>query len=436
MLTRIFRDILGIVAFAAPLSTLAAPFLVYDARSMGLGGAGVAIVDNANAALVNPALLGLNARHDRFNLVVPSATLMLSDRGNIRGAWADYKRNAYDEKVSASVKSFNTEVQRQIGLGTPDYVALSPLRDDVVANSRAMLAVLERFSDHWLGVQGNAGAVLGAPDPDYGVSLFWNTWAVGGAKIEITSQDVDLLNTLLNTAESVTPQNYQTILDALALSQRVTDPTDKLLSNFQGRMSSVKEYGFALARQTHWFGEDIAFGFSPKVLDITLYDYKYVVRDLKKFAWKPEQWKSNQNDLNADVGVAARVHGDYYIGMVAKNVFARSYTTRFGNTISFNPQWRLGAAYTAQAWLVTADFDVVPNIPASLESRSQFLGAGVEWRTYSWLKLRIGMRHDVETQGDVFTTGMGIALWSLHLDTAVVVNKNELGAALQLGVVF
>ncbi|MEK6748830.1 MAG: conjugal transfer protein TraF [Pseudomonadota bacterium] len=411
---------------------MGAPFLAYDARSMAMGGAGVAIGDNASAALVNPALLGLRYRRDRFNLELPAATLMLSDRGNIRGAWADYKNQHYEERLNDSVAAFNAEVQRQLAENTPDYTALSPLRDDVVTRSRAMLDVLEHVTDRWLGLQGNVGAVMGVPNPDYGVSLFWNAWTVGGAKIEITAQDLALLSTLLDTAASVTPSNYLSIINALQL----TDPTDKLLSNFQGRMSVVKEYGFALARQTHWLGEDIAVGFSPKILDITLYDYKYIVRELKNFEWTPDLWKSQKNDINVDLGIAARISEDYYLSMVVKNALAQRYTTRLGNKISLYPQWRVGGAYAAAAWLYTADFDVVANSPASLESRSQFLSAGTEWRVYHWLTWRMGFRHDFVTYGDVATGGLGIALWAMHVDVAVAGNKNEFGAAVQMGMAF
>ena len=65
---------LAVFTMVAVSSSLAAPFGSFDARSVGMGGAGVAAGTIGNAAFFNPAMLAAQRAEDDFSLLLPVAS--------------------------------------------------------------------------------------------------------------------------------------------------------------------------------------------------------------------------------------------------------------------------------------------------------------------------------------------------------------------------
>lgn len=70
---------LGVVAGLCGLEAHAAPFGSFDARSAGMGNAGVAAGNLANAAFFNPAMLASQKSGDRVSLLFPVAGVRVAD---------------------------------------------------------------------------------------------------------------------------------------------------------------------------------------------------------------------------------------------------------------------------------------------------------------------------------------------------------------------
>lgn len=125
-----------------------------------------------------------------------------------------------------------------------------------------------------------------------------------------------------------------------------------------------------------------------------------------------------------------------------KNLIPQDYETvpigenGLVETVSLEPQARVGVAYSGGFYTVAADLDLTENDPVGLEEGSRFLSVGGELDAWGWAQLRAGYRHDI-VDSDRSTASVGIGLSpfnsAFHIDLAVAASDSSVGAGLRIG---
>jgi hypothetical protein len=105
-----------------------------------------------------------------------------------------------------------------------------------------------------------------------------------------------------------------------------------------------------------------------------------------------------------------------------------------GDTLTLNPQARLGVSHTNNWSTVALDVDLTRNDPSGLENATRYIALGGELNALGWAQLRAGYRIDTENSArNITSIGLGLSPFGVHADLAVAGNANEIGASFQLG---
>lgn len=394
----------------------AVSFGTFDPRSMAMGGAGVAAGTSANAGFFNPALLAAGRKEENFSLELPVIGARVADRDDMIGSLDDFQSANYIDNFSAAVDQWNAAT---------NSTQLQAARNEVISTGRDLVRGFGTLSNKALQAEVNAGAVVGVPSQRLGASVLVNARAVGGALLDITQNDVDRVNAVIDALDS---NNVSGVVDS---NGKIIDPTENLTSTLQGRGLVISEAGISLAHEFSVGGHPVALGVTPKVMEVRTFDYKV---DVDTGDITADQGEKSYTDFNLDIGMLHRYENGWSTGLVVKNAIPHEYTTVLGNKIKIDPQVRLGAAYEWKAVTFAGDVDLKENNAAGFDGPTQYIALGAELNAWNVAQFRLGYRHNL-SDSDTSTASLGVGLspFGVHLDLAVMGNSNEVGAGMQLG---
>lgn len=405
------------VMISAIQDARALSFGSFDSRSMAMGGAGVAAGTSANASFYNPALLAAARAGENFSLELPIIGARLSDPDQFLSSLDDYQNANYPDAFSNAVTQWNN---------ASTQTELAAARDAIVSSGGALVNGLSSLSNKAMQVQLNAGMVVGVPSKRWGTAFYVNGRVDGGTMMEITQNDLDNINAVINVVQNL---NLSGLNNSSA--NQLTDPTGNLTSSVQVRGAQISEAGISLAREFALAGNTIAFGITPKYVKINTFDYKV---DVETADIDLSQGKKSYSDFNLDIGVAHDYGNNWKIGLVVKNILSRNYTTALGNSIEIKPQPRWGLAYAGTSALVALDVDLLENKPAGFDPASQYVSLGAEWNAWNLVQLRAGYRYNIsDSNTSSASLGLGLSPMGIHMDLALVGSDRELGFGLQAG---
>lgn len=394
----------------------AVSFGTFDPRSMAMGGAGVAAGTSANAGFFNPALLAAGRKGEDFSLEFPVVGVRIADRDDMLSSLDDFQSANYIDNFSNAVNQWNAATTAG---------ELSAAKDAVVSTGRALVAGFGTLSNKALQGELNAGAVVGVPSQRFGASLIVSSRAVGGALLDITQSDINNINAVIDGLDS---NNLNGIVDN---NGKIIDPTQNLTSTVQGRGLVMSEAGISLAREFSVAGRPLALGITPKVVQVTTFDYRV---DVDTADITVDQGEKSYTDFNFDLGALHRYSNGWSTGIVVKNVIPHEYTTVLGNKVKVDPQVRLGFAYEWKAVTVASDIDLLENDPAGFDGATQYVALGAEVNAWDFAQLRMGYRYNIsDSDTSTVAVGLGLSPFGVHLDLAAMGNKDEVGAGMQLG---
>lgn len=380
---------------------------VFEPRALAMGGVGVASGNSADAAFMNPALLSVG--EGRFSFTVPMG-VRLGDPDELLDAIDDFSDADPMSTLSDAIDAFNDN---------PDATT----RDAVVASGEALLTHLERISNKTLQVEARAAAVVGVPRKGFGVSVFGNAYALGGAIADVTQDDRDAIQAAIDAAATLTP---------------TTDPTTDLTSTVEARFAAVAEAGVSFATRLESLG-GIAVGVTPKYMQVRSYDYVFEGNELDDADIELEDGESTDSGFNMDVGIAKEWESGWAAGLSVRNLISREYRTVENHTVKIEPHARLGVAHRGKRLTLAADIDLTEQNAFGVdEAKSQYVGAGAEFDLFSMLQLRAGYRHNLSDlppgrKAGVASAGIGLSILGVHTDLAVASNQDEITGALQVG---
>ena len=382
-------------------SSSAVPFGTFDPRSLAMGGTGVASGTSANAAYYNPALMArYKTRKERGNnssFLLPIISAKASESlETIRTVDSEN----LDQELVNSINTFNSDQSAQ--------------------NAREVLNAatdLQSNLDDLLNgpVQGDVivGMMLGIGHKHEGGAIIISKRAVGDGAIDNFESDIQLLEEYVSAMEFI--ESGGNPADAAAQFPNVVntdgtiiDQTGNLTSAAAGSGLIITEIGMAMSKEFTVYGLDIAFGITPKIMQVITYDFfaEASTGDSQTVRDDNQDW-----DINMDFGVTHQIDSKWRTGIVIKNLRSLNYTTSLGNEIDINPQVRAGVSYDlGRKGLYAFDIDVFENDAVSSGSNSQVMSLGGEYPVYSYLKLRAGMTRNMKGAGDgnnvLYTVGV------------------------------
>ena len=398
------HTLIGAAIALTSFQAAALPFAGVDARSLAMGGTGVAAGSVANASTFNPALLAASREDEDFNLSLAFGISardefeMIDALDNLQGTLITDFTNSIDAFTAAP------------GAGTAGQVQTA---------GNALTAGITNLSNKPIDLGANLGFNLTIPGETLGMSVFVNARGLASGAVNIDAADTTAINNV--------------ITDALALNP-VTDPfATTMASTLDLTGAAVTEAGVAFG--TKIFG--LALGITPKQVSVDAISSSQSLKTADTSV--PSDTTESFTDANFDAGVAIDF-GLFKIGGVVKNMIEQEYTLINGNKIILEPQARAGIAFDYGWVTLTMDQDLTVNkgvittgVAAVDELKeSQYTAVGVEF-DLALVQVRAGMRSDnTGNTDDVLTAGIGIhALASV--DLAVAGNDKGVEAVLQVG---
>jgi len=464
----------AVIFFAVP-QVLAGEWQIVGPRALGMGGANVAVANDATASYWNPGAFGF------FN----------------NGDTGDYEKRGWSSQIGVGL---GAQVHDNIGTDIDnitkfDFDGLSgQLQASEVSDFIQLVDDLEVFDDKENGVvsiMGNTG---------------WRTqmghfgFAANGFVDISVRGNLDLVNILPNTVagaptgsafldEFTTPANYscdatcatgggQTVLqpternqlsahidslgwtatqrdnfinsvdnglaqageplpaDIVAQLENVASTADLAASagggSFEANKSVLIFQGILLAEVPLTYGRavtpNLSIGGNVKYMQARVYDTTVEVFGVdEELSDKWDQIKdkyTEESDFGLDLGMLYRVGDDFRVGLVGRNL----NSPQFGR-FKEKAQVRTGLAFKPTSFMIlAADLDLTENqTRVGSKYKSQNVAAGVEFNFFKFLQVRGGLYKNIAENdiGLVYTAGVGLNLWLLNFDIGASLSKDK-----------
>lgn len=430
----------------SPNFAIAISFTSFDARSMAMGGAGVASAKSYNALLFNPALLGRSSGERRFHSRAYIGARLI-DRDNFIDSVDAFKESTNDERLRAEFREFSRRVDAGIDDESDVREALSEA-GDVTAAARALLLDYASLSDKPLRVSASAGLSFGyAAGDSYAIGAVMRRNQMGGAVVRLSSEDLTAIRGVLDTVDALgnavdlligeeDPLPLVTVV-LVAMRDNVHVPEEEELTSslvFEGARATETAIGYSPTvgddpYRWHW-------GAALKLVEFDTIDYEERIADAEVADFSDDRYKRGYRDVNFDLGVIRQIDSYWRFGAVIRNVIPYDYQTVRNNTIKLRPLVRIGVAYEPSFFTLTADLDITTNDPVGFDPDKRYLAVGSEWRVWRNSALRAGYRHNTVSGSGLYSLGIGLGPGSAHTDIALTAKGDELGFSLQFAAYF
>lgn len=352
----------------------AVPFGVFDARTMAMGGVGVASGPQF-AVFNNPALLATADEVHEWFLLAPTLSRQLGDPDNVEDSLSAFQQAA-DTLDGNNNAANQAAVQQQ----------LNALDGNLYSSSR------------------NSAFVLAIPSRILSGAAFFNVYEATTAQPMIGG-------------DNLAAPSY-----ASTLAQRGL---------------RIVENGVAAAKMLNGSGwmRNLTVGFSAKFLLVSGYGYADPLRsadvDINRTGSK------NGGQFIFDIGVL-KEFGVWKMGLVAKNIVPGNYQYGdSGDVFKIEPQLRAGFAYQSRYSVLELDIDLLKNDPIGFGSASQIAALGWEWQAWQWLTLRAGYNQNLTgNEASYGSAGIGLLISTLQIDVAAYSGDESEGISAQLGLQF
>lgn len=415
----------GLAGLAATAPAVAIGYGIYDARSLAMGGATVAAANSESAHFYNPALLSFenededDSKNGRF--IFPTVVAFGSDAGE---AAADVVRDNLDQQISDSVAQFNTQT------GDP-------------AAAAGVLNALNKFDEaindlnqQSIEFDAYVGLSVSEPADREGGSFYFGVRGLVFGSADISAADLTTMDTYVSALEQIAAgtATVDSFNGSIAAGGQLIDPRPNLTSQAELSSLAIGEWGIALSKEFAVLGQAIAFGVTPKIMQVEVY------REEIRFSDQSPSYSKNKQThltMNLDVGIAAQIFDDFRVGLAVRDLLPKSFSSQNNLQVELNPRTRLGAAYVNKFITVGLDVDLQKNEPVATEPASQEAALGFELRPWEPLHFRFGYRQDmVGERDDILSAGLRYQIWRFVAEAGIAKSDEVTGGSLQLGWTF
>lgn len=421
-------------------------FTSFDARSMAMGGAGVASAKSYNALLFNPALLARSPKERRVQVRTYLGARLI-DRDHFIDSVDAFQESTNHERLRAAFTEFSDRLDEGIDDESDAREVLLEVAD-VTEAAGALLRDYESLSDKPLRVSASAGVSLGyTADSGYAVGALVRRSQMGGTVIRLSNEDLAAIQGVLETVDAF-GRAVDLLLDdedavplvtviLVALRDNVHVPEEEELTSslvFEGARITETAIGFSPpmgADPYHWH-----WGATLKAIEFETVDYEDLLSKADVADFNDDRNKRSDRNLNLDLGVTRQINSDWRFGAVIRNVVPYDYRTVRNNTIKLRPLMRVGVAYEPSFYTLTADLDITTNDPVGFDPGKRYLALGAEWRVWRNSALRAGYRLNTVSGSELYSFGVGLGPYRSHMDLALTSKGDELGFSLQFAAYF
>lgn len=408
------RLTLAIGLSLATTSALAGAQQFQTARSLGMGGTGVAVAHPGTANSTNPAMLA-TPQHgwaDDFAVILPSINARVADKEETIDQIDDIQDTI--ERLEDDINALDSTAAQQ-GAGQ--------LRDQ-----------LKAFDEDTVRVDAGAGVSIAVPNPSVAVGVFTN------ASIRVTARG-----------------EYDEADDArlASIEAGTLNPNfaDELESRGRVLASALAEVGVSFAHSLPLAsGNHLQVGIAPKYIQMRTFQYTRTVSGFEDDEFDSGDSETEKSGFNLDLG-AAYAFGEslqWNTGIAVKNVIpmeldsAASRPDEDVRTYELDPLVTIGIAHTGDYHVVTADLDLTETKAFGFGDDTQWLAVGAEFDAFRYAQLRVGARQNLASNDNndgieettQLTFGLGLSPFGARLDVAGLVSDADTGAAIELGVAF
>ncbi|MCK0163148.1 conjugal transfer protein TraF [Marinobacter sp. S6332] len=419
-------------------SALASPQAFMSSRSFAMGGTGVAIA-HPSAASANPAMMAADQHDwaDDFGFTLPSINARVADEEEVVDQIDDIQDSidGFDRLVS-DIK--NTPTQGNVGeLGQ----SAGDIRDRLID-----------FNKDTIRANIGLGLSFAVPSKTLSVGVFTNANLTATVRGELSNNDRNFLNTLVDAANTQTPDAVKSLVENAA-----TDQDGNISFDSRGRVlaSAVGEFGVSFARQLELSnGQPLQLGLTPKYVELRTFQYTESVSGFEDDEFDGDQYQTEKSGFNVDLG-AAYAFGDeqqWNAGIAIKNLIPMELKSAASRpdlneeirTLELNPMATIGIAHRSDFHVVTAEVDLTKKEAFGFEDDTQWLALGAEFDVFRFAQLRGGVRYNLASNDDnqgiseeaQLTAGIGLNLFGARLDLGALFSDADTGAALEFGAAF
>jgi len=397
-----------------------------NARSLAMGGTGVATAHPAAAASLNPAMMAATHHEwsDDFGLILPSVNVRFADEEEVLDQVDD---------LQDAIDNFD-ELADRINFNPSDAESL---RNDARAVAGDLLEQLKAFDKDTIRINAGVGLSLAVPSPRLAVGFFTNGSLTATVRGEFDEQDKQLLESIAN---STTPET--------------ADLEDDLQSRGRILASAVVEAGISFAHALD-LGNDhvVQLGVSPKYVQLRTFQYTASIAEFEDDDFDGAEYETEKSGFNLDLG-AAYAFGEnkqWNTGLVVKNLIpmelkSAQYDPELDEeyTLELKPKVTAAIAHTGNYHVVTAELELTKQKGFGYADDTQWFSVGAEFDAWRFAQLRVGARQNLASNSDnagieektQFTAGLGLNPFGARLDIAALVSDSDLGAAIEFGAAF
>lgn len=394
----------------------AGPNSFIDARAFAMGGVGVASSHPAHASFFNPALLAITHHDakDDFGLVLPSLNARFADDEEVVDQLDDFQDSDLLDNLNDAIAAYD---------GSDG--------SDIVAALDDLEEVLIDLDGDTVRADAGFGIAVQIPSKEIAVGVF--TDAAIRATVVANYTDQQLIADYRQAALTGDPGD---ILDA----------DTELTSNAQVVAAAYAEAGISFATLIEVGGDQYAVGISPKIMQLTTYEYTANVDDFDEDDFNDDEYQDDETKFNLDLGIA-RQFGEsqqWTVGFSILNLIPMETETVSGIDVDFDPIVKAGVAHRGEWHTLAVDIDLTENQAFGFEDDNQFIAVGAEFDAFNTAQLRLGVRYNFADNGDnaeieekgQLTAGLGLSPFGAQLSLSALASDTELGAALEFGFAF
>lgn len=179
----------------------------------------------------------------------------------------------------------------------------------------------------------------------------------------------------------------------------------------------------------------IEWGVTGKVLTGSAHHFEESVADANVDGFYAND-DLNQS-VSLDLGVLKEWGRDWAVGIAAKNLIPVKFSLSNGDSYRYGPQIRIGGVSIGHRHRFALDLDLLASDPLGGYAATQMLSFGTDYNVGGYLKLRAGIRHDLQgTLPDTYSVGASVNSQYFQISFALLSNDgtvNGLGVQTTLG---
>lgn len=399
------------VATALSVSTFSVQAAVNgaDARSVAMGGTGVASASYLTASFYNPALVAHYSQTDDFGVLLPAVGISIHDPDDLNQKVEDFQ-------------DVNDELEMAI-----NNSGGSPVSDALVNDWKAALMAMDEGK---LKADISVGAVVAVPNRYLSMSLFTQAQVVSLAQANIDPDD------LAGVDGSNPPDLDNLQSDVLGIAGGIVDVGLTMGKSFELPIVALPE-------------QKLSVGISPKIQQLIAVSFQNTVSQFDNSDFEFENEYQDDTAFNLDIGLAYQPIPTVTLGFSGRNLFKQALETNTpespagqpgkftSKTLLVEPKYTLGAAYSNSWFTAAADVDLTEQkYFKEFDLATQYARLGMELNGWDWVQFRAGYSLSLtDSAEDTMSAGIGLSPFGVvAVDLALQYGQdNNYGAALQFG---